>query len=445
MRSIEPEAKGIHPASKTRIVRSITKEGIIKSMLFDFKSTDSGSFSHKVTLAIAVLLPVILTSSACKGSYPVSARNNPGTESREPRQVKIAQVVQIPMEETVTVTGTLAAYDQTTVSAKVPGRVKSIAVDLGSVVRSGQIIAHLEKQDYQLRLQQAEAALAQARARVGLPPEGKDDRIDPEKTGTVRQAQAMLDEAKLKLERAENLVQRGVMAKAGFDAAEAEHKVALSRYQDAVEEIRNRQALVVQRRSELEIARQQLADSSVYAPFNGVVQEKRTSVGEYLAAGAPIVNVVKMDPLRLRAEVPERESRNVRVGLTVRVTVEGDTIVYLGKIARISPTITEQNRVLIVEAEVHNNGQLRPGSYARAEIVSANSNAAISVPPTAIVSFAGIDKVILVQDGKAVEKPVSLGRRTPEWVEVLSGLTTSDSVVINPGNLQSGQPVVVTE
>jgi len=349
------------------------------------------------------------------------------------------------MEQTVTVTGTLAAYDQATVSAKVPGRVKTIAVDLGSVVRQGQIIAQIEQQDYQLRLQQAEAALAQARARVGLPPEGKDDRIDPEKTGTVRQAQALLDDAKLKLERAENLFQRGVLAKAQLDGAEAEHKVALSRYQDAVEEIRNRQALVVQRRSELEIARQQLADSSIYAPFAGVVQEKRASIGEYLAAGAPIVNVVRMDPLRLRAEVPERESRNVHVGLAVRVTLEGDANIYPGKIARISPTITAQNRVLIVEAEVHNNGQLRPGSYARAEIVSDDSNAAIAVPVNSIISFAGIDKVILVQDSKAVEKPITIGRRTADWAEVLSGLKTGDVVVINPGNLQSGQPVVVTE
>jgi RND family efflux transporter MFP subunit len=408
-------------------------------------SISSRPFRRRFFLPIGLLLPVVCTSAGCKSDYPVSARNNPGAEAREPRQVKVARVSEISMESTVTVTGTLAAYEQATVSAKVPGRVKSIAVDLGSVVRQGQIIAQLEQQDYQLRLQQAEAALAQARARVGLSPEGKDDRIEPERTGTVRQAQAVLDEAKLKLERAENLVRRGVLAKAQLDAAEAEHKVALSRYQDAVEEIRNRQALVVQRRSELEIARQQLADSSIYAPFAGVVQEKRTSIGEYLAAGTPIVNVVRMDPLRLRAEVPERESRKVHVGLSVRVTIEGDTKVYGGKIARISPTITEQNRVLIVEAEVQNNGQLRPGSYAKAEIVSDADDLTIAVPANAIVSFAGIDKVILVQDGKAVEKPITLGRRTSDWVEVVSGLKTGDSVVISPGNLQSGQPVVITE
>jgi RND family efflux transporter MFP subunit len=398
-----------------------------------------------VFLSAGLFLSIVLTSAACKSGYPVSARNNPGAEAKEPRQVKVARASEIAMEQMVTVTGTLAAYDQATVSAKVPGRVKSIAVDLGSVVRQGQVIAQIEQQDYQLRLQQAEAALAQARARVGLSPEGKDDRIDPEKTGTVRQAQALLDDARLKLERAQNLVQRGVLAKAQLDGAEAEHKVALSRYQDAVEEIRNRQALVVQRRSELEIARQQLSDSSISSPFDGVVQEKRASVGEYLAAGAPIVNVVRMDPLRLRAEVPERESRNVQVGLNVRVTLEGDANVYSGKIARISPTITAQNRVLIVEAEVHNNGQLRPGSYARAEIVSDNNSKALAVPANAIVSFAGIDKVILVQDGKAVEKPVILGRRTADWAEIVSGVKVGDSVVIDPGNLQSGQPLVVTE
>lgn len=401
--------------------------------------------SSRCLLIAMVLLAIALSSAACKSGYPVSARNTPGSEAKEARAVKVAQVSEIAMEQTVTVTGTLAAYDQATVSAKVPGRVKSIAVDLGSVVRQGQIIAQIEQQDYQLRLQQAEAALAQARARVGLPPEGKDDRIDPEKTGTVRQAQALLDDAKLKFERAENLFQRGVLAKAQLDAAEAEYKVALSRYQDAVEEIRNRQALVVQRRSELEIARQQLVDSSIYAPFNGIVQEKRASIGEYLAAGAPLVNVVRMDPLRLKAEVPERESRNVRVGQQVRVSLEGDPNVYTGNIARISPTITAQNRVLIVEAEVHNNGQLRPGSYARAEIVSANNNPALGVPINAIVSFAGIDKVILVQDNKAVERPITLGRRTADWAEVLTGLKSGDTVVINPGNLQSGQPLVVTE
>lgn len=391
--------------------------------------------------ATLALIAVAFCNAACKSGYPVSAKN--ASEAQEPRAVKTAQVSEIPMERAVTVSGTLAAQDQATVSAKVPGRVQSIAVDLGSIVRKGQIIAQLEQQDYNLRLQQAEAALAQARARVGLSPDGTDEQVDAEKTATVRQARALLDDAKLKLERARSLLEKGVIAQAQLDAADADYKVALSRYQDGIEEIRNRQALVVQRRSEREIARQQLTDSSITAPFDGVVQEKRTSVGEYLAAGTPIINLVRMDPLRLRAEIPEREAHNVKQGLQVRVTVEGDTNVYTGIIARLSPSITEQSRILIVEAEVHNNGRLRPGSFARADIVADVRSLSPAVPANALVSFAGIDKVITIQDGRALEKPVTVGRRAGDWVEVLAGVKTGDTVIVNPGNLQSGQPVIV--
>lgn len=390
---------------------------------------------------ILALAAVALLNAACKSGYPVSAKNAPGTA--EPRVVKTAQVSEVPMERAVTVSGTLAAQDQATISAKVPGRVQTLSVDLGSVVRKGQVIAQLEQQDYQLRLQQAEAALAQARARVGLSPDGKDEKVEPENTATVRQARALLDDARLKLERAKSLLAKGVIAQAQLDAAEADYKVALSRYQDGVEEIRNRQALVVQRRSELEIARQQLTDSTISAPFDGVVQEKRTSVGEYLAAGTAIINLVRMDPLRLRAEVPEREAHNVKQGQQVRVTVEGDTSVYTGIIARLSPSITEQNRILIVEAEVRNNGRLRPGSFARADIVADAKSLSPAVPASAVVSFAGIDKVITIQDGKALEKPITMGRRAGDWIEVLSGVKTGDTVIVEPGNLQSGQPVTI--
>ena len=396
---------------------------------------------RRTLTTVAALAAIVLLNAACKSGYPVSAKN--AADAKEPRAVKTAQVSEIPMERAVTVSGTLAAQDQATVSAKVPGRVQTIAVDLGSVVRKGQIIAQLEQQDYNLRLQQAEAALAQARARVGLSPDGKDEKVEPENTATVRQARALLDDAKLKLERAKSLLEKGVIAQAQLDAADADYKVALSRYQDGVEEIRNRQALVVQRRSELEIARQQLTDSSITAPFDGVVQEKRTSVGEYLAAGTPIINLVRMDPLRLRAEVPEREAHNVKQGLQVRVTVEGDTNVYTGIIARLSPSITEQSRILIVEAEVHNNGRLRPGSFARADIVADVRSLSPAVPANAIVSFAGIDKIVTIEEGKALEKPVTLGRHAGDWVEVLSGVKTGDTVIVNPGNLQSGQPVIV--
>jgi RND family efflux transporter MFP subunit len=354
-------------------------------------------------------------------------------------------VAQIAMERTVMALGSLAAYDQATVSVKVPGRLQTITVDLGSVVQQGQVIAQIETQDYQLRVQQASAALAQARARLGLAPDQTTDRIDPKRTSTVRQARAVLDEARSHHERTRTLFEQGIIAQAQVDTAESSYQVALSRYEDALEEVRNRQAVLAQRRSELDLARQQLADTTVYAPFDGAVQERRASVGEYLGAGAALATIVRMDPLRLRAEVSERDAPHVRIGQPVRVTVEGDTNVYTGHIARLSPAITPQNRMLMVEAEVSNNGALRPGAFAHADIVVDDRSMAVVVPTNAITTFAGVEKVLLVHEGKVNEKTVSTGRRTANWIEVISGVKIGDMVVLEPGNLQSGQAVTVAE
>lgn len=400
--------------------------------------------SIPVTLWLLLIVSTLLFT-ACKSDYPAAARQSADSGKREARQVRTARVAEMPMGQTVVVNGTLAAQDQATVGTKVPGRLQSITVDLGSPVRRGQLIARIEPTDYQLRVQQAEAGLAQARARVGLSPDGRDDGVNPEQTGTVRQARAVMEEAGANRKRAVTLVEQGVIARAEYDSANAAYKVAESRYQDAIEEIRNRQAVVQQRRSELALARQQLSDTAVYASFDGVVQEKRASVGEYLGAGAPVVVVVKMNPLRFRAEVPERDSASVRGGQNLRLSIDGAAQNYSGTVTRLSPSIIEQNRVLVVEADISNDGSLRPGSFARAEIFVDTTSMGITVPANAIVTFAGIEKVILVENGKAVERPVTTGRRASDWIEIVSGVKAGEEVVVEPGNLQSGQPVTVTQ
>jgi RND family efflux transporter MFP subunit len=386
-----------------------------------------------------------LAASACKSDYPASGAGKSGDATSDARQVKVAKVSELPVGASVQVTGTLAAQDQATVSVKVPGRLRALPVDLGSVVRKGQLIAQVEQQDYQLRVQQSDAALGQARARLGLAPDASDEKVDLEQTGTVRQARAVMDEARKARERAVTLVEQGVIARSEFESADSAYKVAVSKYQDAVEEIRNRQALLAQRRTELALARQQLADTTIVAPFDGVVQERKASAGEYLAAGAPVVALVRVNPLRFRAEVPERDAANVRAGQQVRVTVEGAPQTYAGRIVRLSPTITEQSRMLVVEAEVANDGTLRPGAFARADIITSDTSTAVTVPSNAIVNFAGIEKVILVQNGKALEKSVTTGRRINDMTEVLAGVNVGDTVVVNPGNLQSGMAVSVVE
>lgn len=392
-------------------------------------------------IVLSIFAGLLAVYAGCKSDYPSTGKAASPDSKAAARQVTTVKVAETPIGQTVTVNGSLAAYDQTTVGVKVPGRLQNISIDLGTVVRKGQAIAQLEQQDYKLRVQQAEAALAQARARLGLSPDGTDDRVTADETGTVRQAKAVLEDARAKRDRTARLVQQGITPRAEWDTVNSEYKVAESRYQDALEEIRNRQGLLAQRRSELALARQQLADTVVYSPLTGVVQEKRASVGEYLAAGAPVVVIVQTDPLRLRVEVPERESQNVRTGQSVRVTLEGDPDSYLGYVKRLSPTISQQNRVLAVEADVRNNGRLKPGAFVRAEIVTDQTSTAVTVPTSAIVTFAGIEKVITIEGGKALEKPVLTGRRGSDWVEIKSGINVGQTVIVNPGNLQSGMAV----
>src|SRR5262252_8611709 len=393
---------------------------------------------------VILFLPVLFLFGGC-GSEAQVATSRGSAASLPAKQVKLAKSESRRLTQTVTAPGTLAADEQATLSFKVAGRVSEIKVDLGSQVRKGQIIANLETTEFKVRLQQAEAALQQARVRLGLPPQGDDDRVEAENTSLARQARAVLEEAKSNRERTTQLVNQGIQSKAELDRVESAYKVADSRYQDAIEEVRNRQAVLLQRRSELAIAQQQLVETTLYAPFDGAVRERRASLGEYLNAGAPVATIVRLHPLRLRVETPEREAQGIKVGQSVLVLVEGDQQSYSGRVARLSPAFQEQSRTLIIEAEVDNQqGKLRPGSFARAEIQTSVTSDVVMVPASAIVTFAGIQKVFSVKDNKAVEKTVVVGRRDGDWVAV-DGVDAGAPVVLSPGNLVSGQPVLMSQ
>jgi membrane fusion protein, multidrug efflux system len=397
-------------------------------------------------LRCLVLVIAMFIATGCGSEYPATGAP-PGAkrEATTPRLIRVIPAAQDRVPRGTVVTGTLAAEDQVVLSFKVNGRLSEITVDLGSRVHKGQVIAQLDPTDFRLRVRQAEAALQQARARLGLSPDGADDRVNPEHTPLVRQAHAMLDEARRSRDRMMTLWERQLIARAELDAATATLQVAEGRYGDAIEEVRNRQAVLAERRSELAIARQQLLDSELKMPLDGAVRQRHASAGEYLAAGSPIVTVVRIHPLRLRLAVPERVAAEVRIGQLVSVKVEGDRAVYRGQVARLSPAISEEDRTLLVEAEVPNeHGQLRPGAFAEAEIVTAAEERAVFVPASSIVTFAGIEKVMTVRDGLSVETRIQTGRRIEDRVEVVEGLKPEELVVVEPGNLVGGQPVTVS-
>jgi RND family efflux transporter MFP subunit len=414
-----------------------------KIVVANIISRIAGHGAGRLVLAAAAVA-ALAGAGACKSTPSGSAASRPGGPAAETRAVQLVVVAPQPLARTVVGQGTLVADEQATLSFKVSGRVASIVVDLGSRVRRGDVVARLDQTDFDSRVRQAEASLQQARARLGLNPTDVSDSIAIEQTSPVREAKALLDEAAANLARSRKLAEGGVMSRAELDSSEAAYKVADARYHDALDEARNRQSVLAQRKSELELARQQRDDTSLRAPFDGAIAARRAGVGEVVAVGAPVVDLVRMNPLRMRAEIPERNTQGVAVGKPVRVRVEQAAGEHAGRVSRMSPVVNENNRVLLVEIEVDNaSGALRPGSFATAEITTAVEGSALMAPASAVVTFAGIEKTFTVKDGKAVERIVTTGRRDGASVEITSGLEPGEQIVAEPGNLVTGQPVVL--
>ena len=399
-----------------------------------------------------LLLAGSLAVLACQADPTPRAEAKAGsgaTPRADAREVQLSPVTSSRFEQTIEISGTLAADERVMIATKVTGRLASIAVDLSSPVKQGQVVAQIETTDYELGVQQADAALAQARAVLGLAPAMSPADVDVDATAVVRQARATLGEATANAARLEALAREGISPEADRDSAEATLARAEAGLQSAREEVRLRQAQVRQRESELRVARQRLADASIRSPIDGYVQSRRANVGEYMAAGATIADVVRVDPLRLRLAVPEREAVLVKAGQSVRVSLEGTDApgtppVENGRVARLAPGLDAESRSLLIEADIPNPGHLRPGNFVHAAIVVGDREVP-TVPESAIVTFAGLQKVIMVKDGKAVERPVTTGARRAKDIEISSGLELGELVVENPGTLQQGEPVRVRE
>ena len=395
-------------------------------------------------LTCAICVVILAGCGRREASQTKGAKEIKGAASDlEKRVVRVVTAAEKETERTLFANGVLAARDQASLSVKVPGRLEEIPADIGSVVKRGETIAQIQKRDYELKVQQAKAAVAAARARLGLPLEGTDDSIEIKDSSVVKEAKAQLDEQQKNRARIAKLREQGILSESELEAAEAAYQVALNKYEDALQEANNRKAMLAQRRAELNIAEQELADTTIRAPFDGVVQERKASPGEYLMEGAPLATVVRIDPVRLRLEVPERQAMAVRPGQKVRFSVDGDTNSYAGQIDRLSPAITQDNRMLQIEADIANDGRLRPGAFVRADIVTTNARA-ILLPRNAIVTFAGIEKIFVVENGKAGERRVTTRVTNSEnEVEVTNGVNAGDLVILDPGTMRMGQPVTV--
>jgi RND family efflux transporter MFP subunit len=387
---------------------------------------------------------------ACSEQVPAQPKSPVPKAAQAPSPlddtVHVVEVGFQPWPRVVRAQGTLIEDEYALLGAKMAGRVKEVLVDIGTAVTEGQRIAVLETEEFDLKVQQAEAQVAQARATLGLKPGVPDDKLDPRRAAPVLQEIAMLEEARLNLNRVRGLVGKGVVTQEEVLAREAALRVAEARYAASLNAVDEQIALLKLRRAELALALQNREDAVLKAPFVGVIQETRVAPGSYVNVGQPVAALVRTDPLRLRAGVPERSAIGVSEGQQVRVVLEGQSKPLEARISRISPALDVSSRALIIEADIENSGgRLRTGLFAEADILVDADQRALAVPASSIVAFGGVEKVWTVKDNKAQPQPIRTGRRDGDRVEVLSGLEAGQWILTNGSQGREGDVRVVRD
>ena len=270
-----------------------------------------------VTTTQAPPLPADVQAVASSGAAAASAADS----TREAR---------VATQEKIAATGEFVSPVRSELSAKMPGRVAKVYVDEGSRVSKGQPLLELESDYVRLNLQRAEA--------------------------DAMRAKAMRDDARRDVERKKLLIGSNSIPPATMDRSQSAYDQAAAAFASAM--------------AQAALLRQQLADSVVRSPIDGVVAAKRTDVGQRLGDNTVAVIVAQTSPLKLRFRVPERYLASVRRGQPVRATVDPyPGQVFAGRVTVIGGVIDPATRSLLVETEFPNrDGKLRPGMFARVEL-----------------------------------------------------------------------------
>jgi RND family efflux transporter MFP subunit len=369
------------------------------------------------------------------------------TTATAPLPISVTTVEAHDVRRTIDVVGTLAAEEEVTVSSEVEGRVLRIAADLGDRVGAGQPLVVLDPEKLQYRLDQQRAALSRAMARYGvsdlaapLPP------ID--QTPDVVKAAAERDQAEQAFRRASELHKRSLIAQQQLDDADAMLKTKRASYESAVQSARNLRADIDAERANLKLAEAHVRDSAIRAPFDAYVQKRLVSLGEFVKTQTAVMTLVKVDPLKLTAEVPEKMAPWVRVGQPIALAVEAlpDTPVN-GVIARLSPAVNPHTRAFPLEGRVPNaGGRLKPGGFARVHITTDFVEKVLTVPAGALQYRYGVNRVFLVEGDKLRAVEIKVGDRLAERVEVVSGVSAGVTIAAaDVEKLADGARVTVTK
>jgi membrane fusion protein, multidrug efflux system len=358
-------------------------------------------------VSVLALLASAIGAFALAGCHQPADAEVENKTGPAPIAIAVATAHQQSLDRTAEVQGALFPREQAVMSSEVEGRVTEVVADFGDKVAAGQVMLKINPREYELRVETAQAALDQARARLA--------------NSTAR------------FNRAKTLKQTGTISTEQFDQLQSQLRVDQADVESAEEAVA--------------MARKKLGDTEIKAPFSGSVQKRMVSLGEYVAPGKEIYELIATDPIKLRCPMPERFVPLARVGMPVKLTIDADQAgQYTGKITRIAPALDESSRTLLVEAEVANpDGALKPGFFAHVTM-DLGRDRALFVPSAAVLTYAGVARVFVVENGVVRAREVTTGSVAGDQTEIIGGLKEGEHVAVSDvDRLADGTAVVAKE
>ncbi len=355
----------------------------------------------------ATLAGIALATAAAAcggGTEAASAAEEPQAMVLQPGDVAVVRTDSL--AGGVVLTGSLNPYRVVEVRAQVPGIVTRLGADRGDAVREGQTLAVIEAEGIR-------SAAAGARAQVAA-------------------AESNLALARQRAESSRTLYEQGALSSIDLQAAEAALEAARSQ--------------VAAARSQLAGATESARHATVASPLSGRVSERTVSQGEAVSPGQTLMTVVDASQLELAGQVPVGDAARVRAGQEVRFAIESyPGREFRGTVSRVEPVADALTRQVGVYLRMPNPDGLLGGLFASGTVRTDAAATALVVPEGAIRGSAQEPYVWLVEDGRAIRRPVVTGIRDRGrgLVQVTSGLQAGQTVVSAPGDLEDRQPVTV--
>ncbi len=375
------------------------------------------------------LASVLLAGAALTGACTAAGKAADTAPAAAPAAVAVSATAaaEQPVTRFIRATGSLTAEEQADVAAEIAGRIVATPVERGTAVGDGAVLVRVSPAEADAQAKEAEANAAQIEARLGMA-EGRS--FDVNAVPEVQTAKASYDLATNEFNRIKSLLDQRVVSQSEFEQRRTQMEATRQQFEAARNGAAQQYQALMGARARVALAHKSVSDTTVRAPFTGLVAERLVSVGDYVTKGMKVAIVVKVTPLRVQLTVPEQFVSAVKAGAPVTFQVDAfPGREFTGTVRYVSPTLEANKRALTVEAVVPNqSGDLKPGLFATARIEQPERTPAVMVPTSAVQTTAGTSRVYVVSNGTVEERIVTIGQQADAFIEIATGLKAGEQV-----------------